>query len=126
MQSKFWRDAGNHQMTEALEIIFTKTWWTWDPRDDQWFSLIYHWFNIGEGAAWAVLAGLVFGRYLKYRRSWLEIGYSVTFLTFALTDFREAWEQSSWLIWLKLVNLVVLLCIRRVVMRRWYPEASIY
>ena len=30
---------------EVLKILFTKTWWTWDPRDDQWFSVGYHWFN---------------------------------------------------------------------------------
>ena len=113
-------------MAEALRVLFTRVWWTWDARDEQWFSIAYHWFNIVEGVAWAVLAGLVFGRFLKHRGSVLEIGYSFAFLTFAFTDFREAWEQSSWLIWLKVVNLVVLLWIRGVVMRRWYPEARVY
>jgi hypothetical protein len=111
---------------EVLKILFTKTWWTWDPRDDQWFSVGYHWFNNFEGVAWLVLAGLVFLRYMKHRNSLLEIGYTAAFITFAVTDFREAWEQSSWLIWLKLVNLRALFWIRGNVMRRWYPGARVY
>lgn len=113
-------------MTDVFRIIFIKIWWTWDPRDDQWFSLAYHWFNILEGVARIVVGGLVLGRYLKHRRSLLEIGYCLAFLTFALTDFREAWEQSSWLIWLNLVNLTALLRVRRVVMQRLYPGAKVY
>jgi hypothetical protein len=113
-------------MNETLEILFTRVWWSWDVHDDRWFSHIYHWFNLIEGTTWLVLAGLVLQRYSKHRRSLLEIGYCAAFLTFAASDFREAWEQSSWLIWLKLVNLLTLLCIRRKVMRQWYPGASVF
>ncbi len=113
-------------MSQLPEMLFTQTWWSWNPQDDQWLSLVYHWFNIFEGAAWIVFAGLVLRRFVKNRKSQLEIGYSIAFLVFAMTDFREAWEQSSWLIWLKLMNLIVLLWLRRAVMRRWYPEAKVY
>lgn len=112
-------------MSELLEIVFTRTWWTYVPGDGQWFSFLYHWFNILEGFAWAVFAILVVRRYLLHRYSQLEPWYAVAFVTFAATDFREAWEQSSWLIWLKLVNLVVLFLVRRAVMAR-YPNAKIY
>ena len=49
----------------------------------------------------------------------------MAFLTFGITDVREAWVQQSWLIWLKLLNLIILLSIRRVVIRRYYP-GSVY
>ena len=113
-------------MIETLEILFTRVWWTWDSRDDQWFSHLYHGFNLLEGAVWLVLAGLVLRRYLKHRNSLLEICYSVAFLTFAASDFREAWQQSSWLIWLKLMNLLALLWIRGKALRQWYPGATVY
>ena len=113
-------------MNKIIDTLFTQTWWKWNPSDGQWFSLIYHWFNILEGIAWIVFAALVFQRYSKHRKSLIELAYSATFLAFAATDFREAWEQSSWLIWLKLVNLIALLWLRRVVMQRCYPNAKIY
>jgi len=113
-------------MRQFIETLFTKTWWQWNPSDGQWFSVIYHWFNILEGVSWIVFAALVFQRYLSHRNSSVEIAYSVAFLAFAATDFLEAWEQSSWLIWLKLLNLIALLWLRRIVMQRCYPSATLY
>jgi hypothetical protein len=74
-----------------------------------------------EAGIWFIMATLVLKRYLRCRHSSLELGYSLAFLTFGITDVREAWVQQSWLIWLKLVNLIVLLWVRRVVIRRYYP-----
>lgn len=113
-------------MNQIIDTLFTRIWWQWNPGDGQWFSLIYHWFNILEGIAWLVFAALVFQRYLRHRKSSIELAYSAAFLAFAATDFREAWEQSSWLIWLKLLNLIALLWLRRIVMRRYYPSATLY
>ena len=113
-------------MPQAVEFVFKHIWWTWNPEDRQWFSIVYHWFNLLEGVIWLILAGLVLRRWLRHRNSRIEIAYSIAFLAFAATDFREAWEQSSWLIWLKLLDLVILLWLRRVVMRRWYPTARVY
>ena len=113
-------------MSQLIETLFLRTWWNWNPRDGEWFSVIYHWFNIVEGVAWIVFAGLVLMRYAKFRNSMLEISYSIAFLAFGATDFREAWEQSSWLIWLKLLNLITLLWLRSVAIRRWYPRAKLY
>lgn len=113
-------------MAETLEIVFIRSWWRYTPNDGQWFTAIYHWFNIAEGIAWVVCSGLVFRRYLTHRRSRLEICYAVAFLTFAITDFKEAYEQSSWLIWLKLLNLIVLFLLRHRVMTHHYPAAKLY
>ena len=116
----------NRSVSETLEIIFIRTWWQYTPDDVQWFTAIYHWFNLAEGCAWVVCSWLVFRRFLIHRKSRSEICYAVAFLTFAITDFVEAWEQSSWLIWLKLVNLIVLIQLRRTIMSRYYPTAKLY
>jgi hypothetical protein len=113
-------------LTSAFDFVFIRTWWTWDPGDRQWFSMIYHWFNLLEGVIWLIFAGLVLRRWLKHRNSRIEIVYAMAFFTFAATDVREAWEQSSWLIWLKLFNLLFLFWLRRIVMRRWYPTEKLY
>ena len=47
------------QMNQFVETVFNKSWWQWNPDDGQWFSLIYHWFNILEGIAWVIFAALV-------------------------------------------------------------------
>lgn len=113
-------------MTETVEIIFTRTWWRYTADDGQWFTFLYHWFNILEGIAWSVLAVLVFRRWNTHRYSILEVWYTAAFVAFAVTDFREAWAQSSWLIWLKLANLIMLFLLRRTVMSRFYPQAKVY
>jgi hypothetical protein len=113
-------------VSETLEIIFSRTWWQYTPEDGQRFTVIYHWFNIAEGCAWAVCSGLVLRRSLTHRKSRSEILYAIAFLTFAITDFAEAWAQTSWLIWLKLLNLIVLFQLRRMIMSRYYPAAKFY
>lgn len=113
-------------MSQAMEFIFTHIWWTWNPNDQHWFSRVYHWFNLLEGLTWLVFSVLVIKRFLKHFHSNVEIAYSIAFLTFAATDFREAWEQSSWLIWLKVINLVMLVLLRRRVMQKWYLTSRVY
>lgn len=113
-------------VSDFWEIMFTRTWWRYSPGDGQWFTLLYHWFNIAEGVAWVVFAGLVLRRYLRNRRSSLELWYCFAFFIFALTDFREAWAQSSGLIWFKLLNLIGLFLLRRAVLSRHYPDAKLY
>jgi hypothetical protein len=113
-------------LSETLEVIFVRTWWRYTPGDGQWFTAIYHWFNIAEGCVWILCAGLVLRRFLIHRKSAAEIYYAIAFLTFAITDFAEAWEQSSWLIWLKLLNLIVLFQLRRTIMSWYFPTAKLY
>lgn len=110
--------------TSLLEWLWFRRWWTYSA-DASWLDEIYHWFNLAEGVAWIVCAGFVSRRYLRQRKSRIELVYAVAFLTFALTDFREAWVQQSWLLWLKLINLVILFRLRRTVMNRLHPNARL-
>lgn len=109
-----------------LDLLFFKTWWRYDPRESPWVFIPYHIFNLFEGCAWVVFAGLVLYRSLRNQRSRLEFWYALAFFTFGLTDFREAYALSSWLIWLKLVNLLALLKLRAAVIRRFYPASKLY
>ncbi len=113
-------------MQRILEILFATTWWTYDPRDRSLYSISYHAFNLVEGAIWVTFGLLVLRRFLRHRRSRLELAYVTAFVLFGLTDFREAYSMQSWLLWAKLVNLVALFWLRRIVMRRYYPESKVY
>jgi hypothetical protein len=108
------------------DLLWSHAWWRYSLRSDPWFSLPYPYFNLFEGVCWAILAGLVLRRYLANRRSILEGWYALAFLTFGLTDFREAYVLESWLIWIKLANLIVLLILRRIVIRRYYPGKTLF
>jgi hypothetical protein len=109
-----------------LELLWTGTWWRYRSGDPSAFSFPYHVFNLFEGVAWVVFSFLVLIRCLRNRRSRWELGYAFAFLTFALTDFREAYALSSWLVWIKLVNLIVLARLRSIVIRRFYPESRTF
>jgi hypothetical protein len=110
----------------VIDALFVRNWWTWRAADDSWASRSYHWFNLAEGCVWLALAFLVLLRLRRFRRSPLECLYAAAFFTFGLSDFREAWSLDSWLIWLKLVNLVALLWLRRTVLRGWYPDSRTF
>jgi hypothetical protein len=113
-------------MRDALDILFLRTWWSYECDGGLPYSAAYHWFNLFEGGVWLVFAALVLARFLRHRHSPLELWYAFAFVTFAVSDFREAWAQSSWLIWLKLFNLIALLWLRHVVMKRYYPLSRVY
>ena len=110
----------------AGEWLWTHTWWRFDPSADPWHAVPYHCFNLVEGLIWLVEAILVYARFRRHRYSVIECGYAVAFVTFALTDFREAFVLQSWLIWLKLINLIALLLLRRHVMKRFYPQSRVF
>jgi hypothetical protein len=69
---------------------------------------------------------LVLRRSLKNHRSAIEAVYALAFLTFGLTDFREAYALQSWLIWLKGANLLALLWLRSRVIARYDPGSKLY
>jgi hypothetical protein len=108
------------------ERLWTGTWWRYRPGDPSAFSLPYHVFNLFEGGAWVLFSILVLIRCVRKSRSRLELGYALAFFTFGLTDFREAYVLSSWLVWVKLVNLIWLAWLRNQVIRRFYPENRLY
>ena len=113
-------------MGNLLETVFIRIWWTYDAEEPFGFSTCYHWFNILEGLVWLVFSALVLLRFLRHRHSRVELCYCALFAAFGVSDFVEAWQQSSWLIWLKLFNLYGLVRAREHVMRRHYPKARVY
>jgi hypothetical protein len=121
-----WEQVPPVWVPQWLDMVFLKTWWVYQPRDGSLFTVAYHTFNLFEGAVWVVFAGLVLARYLKWRHSPLEIGYAAAFVSFGMTDFREAYALSSWLIWLKLANLIILLWCRARVIKRCYPAQKLF
>jgi hypothetical protein len=112
-------------MARLLEFLWIET-WTYHPGDRSWFAIGYHAFNLFEGAAWFVFGVLVLRRYLIHCHSRLEVAYAATFFVFGLTDFREAFSMPLWLLGVKLFNLIGLLWLRRIVMRRFYPQCKVY
>lgn len=108
-------------MSSLLDFLVMRVWWRYDEAAD-WYAQPYHWLNLVEGSLWFVCAVLVAARYLRHRNSRLELAYAVSFVTFGLSDFREAYVLESWLIGAKGANLVILLLLRRTVLRRFYPD----
>src|SRR5262249_4980434 len=106
--------------------LLTHAWWRYAPSEPFGFSAVYHWFNLFEGLAWCLVAGLVLRRFLRYRKSPLEIIYALAFVTFGLSDFVEAHALTSWLIIAKGANLVILFALRRHLLRSYYPESKTY
>ncbi len=113
-------------MASILDILWTRTWWTYGPDTAPPLSHAYHFFNLFEGGVWMVFCGLVLIRRHRGQRSRLELFYALAFFTFGLTDFREAYCQQSWLIWIKGLNLAVLFYLRYLVIKRFHPECKLY
>jgi hypothetical protein len=113
-------------LKQVADYLVFRTWWTYGSGNLPWIEIAYHAFNLFEGTVWVVLSGLVLRRFLINRQSTVEVAYALAFFTFGLTDFREAYSLQSWLIWLKAVNLVVLLWLRAIVLKRYYPECKLY
>jgi hypothetical protein len=90
------------------------------------FSHVYHWFNIAEGAAWCAIAYLAMRRFVKHRKSRLEIVYAAAFVTFGVSDFVEAHTLTTWLILAKGANLALLFALRRYLLGRYYPGSKTY
>jgi len=114
-------------MAQSLfDLLVMRTWWRYRAGDSPWVFGPYHFFNLFEGAIWLLFAGLVIRRSMAGPRSCLEWGYALAFLCFGLTDFREAYVLESWLIWLKLINLIILMNLRTKVITRYYPQSRLY
>jgi hypothetical protein len=108
------------------DFFLFRTWWSYGAGGHSWFGAPYHAFNLFEGAVWVVLSGLVLRRFLRYRHSKIEAAYALAFLTFGLTDFREAYSLESWLVLCKAANLLALIWLRSHVINRYYPESKAY
>lgn len=112
-------------MSDLVDILLLRTWWTYDPAAD-WYAQPYHWLNLAEGATWLVFALLVLRRCLARQGASIEAVYALAFLTFAATDFVEAYVVTTPLILFKGANLVALLWLRHVVIRLFYPGGRTY
>ena len=116
-------------MHQILDWLWLHTWWSYAGSEDPLHAEIYRWINIVEGLFWvglAVAALLRSYRQPSEKRSKIEWAYAAAFLCFGLTDFREAIALQTWLIWIKLINLIVLIVLRKRVMKTLYPEAKVY
>jgi hypothetical protein len=113
-------------MSDMADILWSRTWWSYGRDAELPYSTAYHTFNLIEGTAWLVFCGLVLVRYYRFKNSRLELLYALAFFTFGLSDFREAYCQQSWLIWLKGINLAALLYLRHLVITRFYPLSKLY
>ncbi|MDB5387924.1 MAG: hypothetical protein JWM11_3570 [Planctomycetaceae bacterium] len=114
------------QFESVVDILWTHTWWSFARDRDLPYSTAYHAFNLFEGCVWIMFSGLVLVRRAALGKSDLELWYALAFFTFGLTDFREAYYQQSWLIWLKAVNLGLLIWLRHLVMTKLYPGSKLY
>lgn len=110
----------------TLADLLFGSWWTYRGGVEPWFDVPYHAFNPFEGSAWIVLAVLVIRRYVRFHRSRIEFAYAAAFFTFGLTDFWEAYAIGLGLVCLKIVNLLILVRLRSVVIRRFYAGSRWY
>jgi len=116
-------------LIDFTDWLWLHTWWSYADSEDPLHAVIYRGINLIEGACWVGLAVAVLVRRAKQpedQRSSIEIAYALAFFIFGLTDVREAVSLQSWLIWLKLVNLITLLWIRHRVMKTLYPEGGVF
>jgi hypothetical protein len=110
-----------------IDFLWHRTWWSYAGADDRLHAAIYRGMNLVEAVFWFVFAALVAVRAIRHHRlTGLEGVYALLFFTFGLTDVREAWALQSWLILVKLANLIALIWIRGELMRRHYPQAKLY
>lgn len=116
-------------MIELVDWLWQHTWWSYAGSEDPLHANIYRGINIVEGLFWVGFAVAVLVRSFRQpakKRGGLEWAYAAAFLCFAITDFREAIALQSWLIWVKLANLIVLLWLRRRVMKTLYPDSKVF
>lgn len=85
-----------------------------------WFQIFYFGFNTVEAVAWFVFAILVLIRWAKNQKTALEIGYSLLFLLFGLSDVMEIISYPLWLLLAKAIILTGLLLTRRHLIRTHY------
>lgn len=116
-------------MSSLIDILWTHTWWAYAGPEDPLHALVYRAINLIEAAFWFGFAVLVLIRRAsqpRSRKTSLEIAYALTFLAFGFTDLREAVALQSWLIWIKLANLILLIVLRHRVIKALYPESKLY
>lgn len=89
-------------------------------------NLAYQALNTIEGIAWIILGVLVIKRSKWLHTTLLEITYALAFIFFGVSDFIEVNSYPLWLAFWKLFNVLILLYLRSIVIRVYYPESRVY
>jgi 4-amino-4-deoxy-L-arabinose transferase-like glycosyltransferase len=87
-------------------------------------QIFYFGFNSIEAIAWFIFAAYVLSRWVKHRKSNVEILYSLSFLLFGITDILELDKLPVWLLLVKGVILVSILLARHHLLKNHYPDAK--
>lgn len=88
------------------------------------YRYIYIPFNIIEAAFWFGLGVYVLIRYVRHRKTWYELQYSLSFSLFGLTDLLETHSTTLWLLAFKAACLLAILLGRKLVIG-FYPGAKL-
>ena len=83
------------------------------------FETCYVYFNWFEALSWFCLAAYVWGRFIKYRRTRLELIYGFYILVFGLTDMFEVYQLTAVLFLTKVLVLLSILVCRFYVVREY-------
>ena len=81
------------------------------------YRLPYIVFNYAEAACWFICAGMVIVRYVKLKKSKMEILYGLSFFAFSLTDVMETCGTTLLLLMLKGVCILALLAFRKLALQ---------
>ena len=87
-----------------------------------WFEVSYVYFNWFEAASWFVLAAFIAWRFLKNRRSPVELLYALSVMLFGVTDVLEVYELTLGLFFVKALVLVSILLCRSSVVKVYAVE----
>lgn len=74
-------------------------------------------FNWFEAVCWFAFALFVLIRHLRYRRTWFEPMYALTFVVFGLSDVIETAGLTVLLLLLKMVCVIALIALRHIVVQ---------
>ena len=118
--------VGGMDLKSVADYLLFRTWWTYRSGGPASFEMPFRAFNLFERVVWVVFSGLVLRRYLRNRHSTTEVLYAMAFFIFGLTDFREAYVLQSWLVWVKLANVMLLLWLRAHIIKSYYLESKVY
>lgn len=111
------------------QLIWSEIWWKWNRPSSEPLTmsdLACHYFNLIEATAWFTFAVLVIWRWLRFRKSWLEVAYAAAFVMFGVSDAIESQVLTSWLLWWKAFNLLILFRLRSLILRRFYPDRRLF
>ena len=96
----------------------------YDYATDGSWAIFYYWFNFLEAIAWCSIGVYVFARFLRNRKSWLEIIYTLLFFVFGLTDFKELQNLPLWLLAFKGIIFASIIY-TRYLLKPFYPRLTI-